>query len=169
MEGDPLAGRVARFHELQGNDALLVDTAIPRFARTIWSIIGRNVGEDRDERPPIPADGFHLAVIKAPPGNGTALHDHVTTEVFMPLTGRWLVLYGEDGGQELVLEQWDVCSVPAGVWRGFRNIGEEDAILLAVIGGTDPGRITWAPGVLEEAARHGRRLADDGYLTVAKP
>jgi len=165
VEPDPLAGRVARFHELEGNDALLVDTAIPRFARTIWSIIGRNVGEDRDERPPIPAEGFHLAVIKAPPGNGTALHDHTTAEVFMALTGRWLVLYGPDGGRELELGPWDVCSVPAGVWRGFRNLSGEDACLLAVIEGDDAGRITWAPGVEEEAARHGRMRDAEGYLT----
>lgn len=164
MEPDPLEGRVARFRELPGNDALLVDTAIPRFARTIWSIIGQNVGEDRGERPPIRAEGFHLSVIKAPPGNGTALHDHVTAEVFMPLTGRWQVLYGPDGAWELELEPWDVCSVPVGVWRGFRNLADEDAYLLAVIDGDDPGRITWAPGVEEEAARHGRTRDAEGYL-----
>ena len=169
VDPDPLDGRVARFGELSGNDALLLDTAIPGFARTIWSVIGRNVGEDRSERPPISPEDFHLAIIRASPGNGTALHTHTTVEVFMPLTGSWLVVYGDGGERELRLEQWDVCSVPAGVWRGFRNAGAEEAYLLAVVGGTDAGRLTWAPGVLEEAARHGRTLDEEGFMRAGPP
>jgi mannose-6-phosphate isomerase-like protein (cupin superfamily) len=160
---DPLAGRVARFDELAGNDALFVDTAIPGCARTIWSIVGANVGEDRGEQPSIPAEDFHLAVARAAPGNGAALHTHTTVEVFMPLTGRWQIFYGENEEHELILGPWDVCSVPAGVWRGFRNAGDEDAYLLALVGGTDAGRLTWAPKVLEEAARYGRTLDAEGY------
>jgi mannose-6-phosphate isomerase-like protein (cupin superfamily) len=161
---DPLAGRVGRFSELEGNAALFVDTVIPGCARTIWSIVGQNVGEDRGQRPAIPAEDFHLAVIKAAPGNGTALHTHTTVEVFMALTGRWQVVYGEDGEREVSLGQWDVVSVPAGVWRGFRNAGDDDAYLLALVGGTDAGRLTWAPKVLEEAARAGRVLDEMGYM-----
>ncbi len=161
---DPLEGRVARFGELRGNEGLFVDTVIPGYARTIWSIIGANVGEDRGERPAIPPEDFHLAVVKASPGNGSALHTHTTVEVFMALTGRWQVFYGEDAEREVVLEQWDVCSVPPGVWRGFRNAGDDDAYLLALVGGTDAGRLTWAPHVLEEAARRGRTLDADGFM-----
>lgn len=161
---DPLAGRLARFRELRGNPALFLDTVIPGHARTIWSIVGANVGEDRAEEAAIPPEDFHLAVIRASPGNGSALHTHTTVEVFMPLTGRWAISCGEEGEREVVLEQWDVCSVPAGVWRGFRNVGAEDAFLLAIVGGTDAGRLIWAPRVVEEAARRGRRLDEEGYL-----
>jgi quercetin dioxygenase-like cupin family protein len=161
---DPLEGRVARFGEQRGNDALFIDTAIPGYARTIWSIIGPAVGEDRSERPAIPAEDFNLAVIKAAPGNGSALHTHTTVEVFMPLTGRWQLFYGEHEERDVILQAWDVCSVPAGVWRGFRNAGDDDAHLLVVVGGTDAGRLTWAPDVLEEAARHGRTLDAQGYM-----
>ncbi len=70
----------------------------------------------------------------------------------MPLTGRWQVFYGEDEEQRSSSGPWDVASVPAGVWRGFRNAGDEEAYLLVVVGGTDAGRLTWAPKVLEEAA-----------------
>ena len=169
MSGDPLAGRVARFSELAGNEGLFVDTVIPGYARTIWSIVGPNVGEDRGERPAIPPEDFHLAVIRSAPGNGSALHTHTTVEVFMALTGSWRIFYGEDparidGEHEVVLGPWDVVSVPAGVWRGFRNASEEDAHLLALVGGTDAGRLTWAPAILEEAARHGRTLDGAGYM-----
>lgn len=162
---DPLAGRLAVFAELEGNEALFVDTVIPGNARTIWSIIGPNVGEDRGERPAIPPDGFHLAVIRAAPRNGCGLHTHTTVEVFMALTGRWEIVYGEHEERRVVLGQWDVCSVPAGVWRLFRNAGDDWAHLLAIVGGTDAGRLTWAPSVLEKAARRGKTLDAAGYLT----
>ena len=163
-EADPLAGRVARFDGLQGNEALFIDTVIPGYAREIWSIIGPNVGEDRGQEAAIPPEDFHLAILKAPPGNGSALHTHTTVEVFVPLTGRWQVFYGEDEEREVILGPWDVASVPADVWRGFRNAGDEDAYLLVVVGGTDAGRLTWAPKVLEEAARRGKQLDDAGYM-----
>jgi mannose-6-phosphate isomerase-like protein (cupin superfamily) len=168
-DDDPLAGRVARFAELRGNDALFVDTVIPGYARTIWSIIGPNVGEDRAQQPAIPPEDFHLAVIRAAPGNGSALHTHTTVEVFMPLTGRWQIFYGENEERETILEQWDVCSVPAGVWRGFRNAGDAEAYLLAIVGGTDAGRLTWARHVLAEAARRGKTLDETGYLPGPEP
>ena len=163
-ECDPLAGRVARFDELQGNEGLFIDTVIPGYAREIWSIIGPNVGEDRGEQPAILPEDFHLAILRATPGNGSALHTHTTVEVFVPLTGRWQIFYGEDEEHEVVLGPWDVASVPAGVWRGFRNAGEEEAFLLVVVGGTDAGRLTWAPKVLEEAARRGKQLDEAGYM-----
>jgi mannose-6-phosphate isomerase-like protein (cupin superfamily) len=161
---DPLEGRIARFAELEGNEGLFIDTVLPGGQRTIWSIIGQNVGEDRGARPAIRPEDFHLAILRAAPGNGAGLHTHTTVEVFMPLTGRWQLFYGEDEEHEVILDPWDVCSVPAGVWRGFRNAGDDEAHLLVVVGGTDAGRLTWAPKVLEEAARHGRTLDASGFM-----
>ena len=37
---DPLAGRIARFTDLEPNSALFVDTALPGYARMIWNIVG---------------------------------------------------------------------------------------------------------------------------------
>jgi mannose-6-phosphate isomerase-like protein (cupin superfamily) len=164
---DPLAGRVARFADLEPNDALFVDTVLPGYARTIWSIVGANVGEDRSTQPAIPADGFHLAVIEAEPGNGSALHTHTTVEVFMALDGRWQVFYGVAGEREVILERWDVCSVPPGVWRGFRNAGDRAGHLLALVGGTDAGRLTWAPEILEQSRSRGVVLDADGFMPGA--
>ncbi len=164
---DPLEGRVWRFGEDEPNPALFVDTALPGGARRIWSVIGQNVGEDRSVRPPIPADDFHLAIIEAEPGHGAHLHTHTTVEVFMPLSGTWAVPYASlpDGEvTELTLERWDVCSVPPGVWRGFRNAGGATAELMAIVGGTDAGRLTWAPSVLQATERVGRVLDEQGYM-----
>lgn len=159
-----MVGRVAHFEELEPSSALFIDTALPGYARTIWSIIGQNVGEDRSVRPAIPPDGFHLAVIEAEPGNGSALHTHTTVEVFMALTGTWQVTYGDAGESQVTLEQWDVCSVPPGVWRGFRNAGDSSGRLLAIVGGTDAGRLTWAPEIVEAADAVGSSLDEHGYM-----
>jgi mannose-6-phosphate isomerase-like protein (cupin superfamily) len=164
VSSDPLEGRVARFGELEPSEALFIDTAIPGYARTIWSIVGPNVGEDRSAQTAIPPEDFNLAVIEAEPGNGSALHTHTTVEVFMALSGRWQIFYGENEEHETFLEQWDVCSVPAGVWRGFRNAGDSSAHLLALVGGTDAGRLTWAPRVLAEAKKSGMTLDEQGYM-----
>ena len=82
----------------------------------------------------------------------------------MPLTGEWAVYWGENGAEEIILGRWDVISVPAGVMRGFRNVGREDHYLLALQGGTDPGRVTWAQTVLERAKETGLRLDEQGNL-----
>ena len=157
--------RVARYAELEPSDALFIDTVIPGYARTIRSIVGANVGEDRGVRPPIPADGFHLAIVEAEPGNGSALHTHTTVEVFVPLD-RPLGVLLRDGTERdsIVLEPWDVCSVPPGLWRGFRNASDATAHLLVAVGGTDAGRLTWAPEVLAEAAARGMSLDAEGYI-----
>lgn len=159
-----MAGRVARFADLEPSSALFIDTVLPGYARTIWSIVGQNVGENREARPAIPPDGFHLAVIEAEPGNGSALHTHTTVEVFMALSGRWQLFYGGAGELDVTLEEMDVCSVPPGVWRGFRNIGEGAGRLLVLVGGTDAGRLTWAPEILEQAHARGGVLDADGYM-----
>ncbi len=161
---DDQSVHVARFEDVVPEEALFIDTAIPGHSRRIWSIIGRNVGENRGVTPVIPADGFHLAIIESEPGNGSALHTHTTVEVFMPLSGRWQITHGVEGEHEVILGPRDVCSVPPGVWRGFRNVGDETAQMIALVGGTDAGRLTWAPHIRAEAERLGQRLDAEGFM-----
>ena len=50
------------------------------------------------------------------------------------------------------------------VMRGFRNVGREDIYLMAILGGTDAGRVTWPSEVLEKARQTGFRLDADGNV-----
>jgi uncharacterized RmlC-like cupin family protein len=109
-------------------------------------------------------DGFHLSIIKAGPKKGTGLHNHRTVEVFMPLTGTWSVQWGDDGENELTLGQWDVISVPTGIMRGFRNESAEEAYMLAIVGGDDPGRVAWANNVMSAVREKGFDLDDRGKI-----
>ncbi len=152
---------VARFKDLKSSHTAFVDTRIPGHEREIFSIIGNGVQEDASMRPPIEAQDFHLAMIRAEPGKGAALHSHLTQEVFVPLSGRWAIFWGPEGDKEVVLEPFDTISVPLHIMRGFRNVGEETAMMLAVVGGNDPGRVGW-PDSLREAARRSGLVIDEG-------
>lgn len=164
MVDDDSEPKVARFEEAPGHSELYIDTAIPGHFRTVYNLIGTNVGEDPESEAAIEPAAFNLCVVEAPPGNGAALHDHETVEVFMPLTGTWEVYYGDDGEESVSLEPWDAVQIPPGVFRGFRNAGEGDAYLLALTDGVDPGRVTWPESLEADAERHGLRRDEEGNL-----
>ncbi len=144
--------RIARFRELVPISHGFLDTAIPGHAREVFNVIGHGVTEDPSGAPAIAdARDFNVTYVRAEPGNGAALHDHETVEVFIPLTGPFAIFWGEHGEQEVELGPFDVISVPPGVMRGFRCVHQEAAYLLAIQGGTDPGRVTYAEEVLARA------------------
>ena len=113
---------------------------LPQYHREIYQVIGGGVIEDPAMQPPIPADGFHLSIVKCGAGKGTGLHNHKTVEVFMPLTGKWSVIWGDEGENELQIGQYDTISIPPGVLRGFRNDSDDEALLLALVGGKTRAR-----------------------------
>lgn len=159
-----MEAQVARFKHQESSDKAFIDTRIPGHEREIFSIIGNGVQEDASMRPQIPAQDFHLAMIRAEPGKGAALHSHLTQEVFMPLTGRWSIFWGPEGAKEVILEPYDVISLPVHVMRGFRNVGTETAMMLAVVGGNDPGRVGWPASMKVMAEAAGLTLDAEGNL-----
>ena len=160
-----MLSRVARFDALKASPQAFLDTRIPGHERDIFNVIGSGVTEDAALRPAIAdARDFNVTYVGADPGKGAALHSHTTVEVFIPLTGKWTIYWGDDVEEEVVLNERDVISVPPGIMRGFRNAGHEHAYLMAITGGTDPGRVAWAPQVERAAAKTGLALDDKGDL-----
>lgn len=161
--------RVAVFKNLKSSSMPLIDAVLPQYHREIFNVIGRGVTEDaRMEVPINDARDFHVAIIKAEPGKGTGLHTHETLEVFMPLTGTWSVQWGDHGENELSINAWDVISIPTKIMRGFRNDSKEQAHMLSILGGTDPGRVTWNDQVLEAAKARGYELDAEGNIRPAR-
>src|SRR5215475_2047508 len=157
--------RTARFTELRSSRQAFIDSKIPGHEREIFNVIGRGVTEDTTLNPAITdARDFNLTYVRAEPGKGAALHAHTTVEVFVALSGEWGIYWGDNGENEIILKQWDTISVPPGVMRGFRNVGKESAHLMAILGGTDPGRVSWAPKVIEQAKQTGLKLNEHGDL-----
>jgi quercetin dioxygenase-like cupin family protein len=167
---------VARLRQIKGSDIAFLDQRIPGYQREIINIIGMGVVEntgDPNLAPKItgPAEGFAVTYVRnTPKGHGAALHRHPTEEVFIALKGPWEVFWLE-GDEEccLTLEEGDIVNVPIGVYRGFRNAGDDPAAtLIAIVGGPDPGKVDWHPSVIEAARATGLSVDDEGRLVVAE-
>ena len=84
----------------------------------------------------------------------------------MPVRGAWQIywLEGEDE-RSVILEPGDIVNMPTGIYRGFRCASEApDALLLGIVGGPDPGNVTWHPSVIEAARGTGLELDEEGNL-----
>ncbi|MBT6440812.1 MAG: cupin domain-containing protein [Alphaproteobacteria bacterium] len=161
--------RVARYSELKSSAKAFVDALIPGYERDIYNIIGRGVVEDKELEPPILDNrDFNVGFIKAEPGKGASPHIHETNEVFMPLTGKWGIYWINEDGQrhEAILGPYDTVSVPVGLSRGFRNASDETAMMLAIVGGTDPGKVHWPQETIDEAREHGIGLDENQDLVL---
>jgi hypothetical protein len=80
----------------------------------------------------------------------------------MPLTGRWAVYWGPNGDKEVILDPYDLISLPVHVMRGFRNAGTQPALMLAVVGEHDPGKVGWPESMKQKARSAGLELTDEG-------
>ncbi|HEX4410758.1 MAG TPA: cupin domain-containing protein [Xanthobacteraceae bacterium] len=166
-------GHVARVKNARGDDIAFIDQRIPAYEREIINMVGMGVTENSKLAPHVKAgaSGFSVTYIRAPNGCGAALHRHATEEVFIPVNGRWQVFWLEGEEERTVdLDEGDVCNVPIGIYRGFRNVsGDPDALLMAIIGGPDAGKVDWHPSVVVEARRTGLSVDDEGNLIEEKP
>jgi quercetin dioxygenase-like cupin family protein len=112
------------------------------FARKIMPVMLDDGDKLFGRRAPIMgAAGTTMFISVMPPGQGACLHSHTNTyETFMVLQGSIEYDIGEPLAHRYVLNQWDTLSVPPNVYRGFRNLGETDAVQLTVISGLTAGK-----------------------------
>ena len=140
-----MAGRVWRFGELIPSPRAFLDCTLPGHVRTLYSALGGGSDDEQLEGTAVEqAVNYHIDYVKAPPGNGAALHSHGSEETFLALTGRWEVYWGDDGEESVVLEPFDGMVVPDGVLRGFRNVSDSEAVLLTILGAHNAGHCVWA-------------------------
>ncbi len=163
---------VARAKDAKALDVAFLDQRIPSYEREIINMVGMGVTENAALRPNVKggAHGFSVTYVRARSGKGAALHRHATEEVFIPVKGRWQVFWLEgDEERTLDLDEGDVVNVPIGIYRGFRSLTDRpDALLIAIIGGPDAGKVDWHPSVLQEARATGLSVDDDGNLVMEK-
>ena len=164
---------VARATKVNGSNLAFLDQRIPAYQREIIDMVGMGVTENATLKPNVKsgAHGFSVTYVRAPRGKGAALHRHATEEVFIPVKGPWQVFW-LDGEQERTvdLDEGDICNVPIGIYRGFRNLSDRaDALLMAIIGGPDAGKVDWHPSIITQARQTGLSVDDDGNLIVEKP
>jgi len=79
---------------------------------------------------------IRIGIALAEAGDGPGLHVHwKTTETFMALSGRWMIRWGDEGQEHIVLDPFDMISMPPRVTRQFINVSDQDAHLLVIIQG----------------------------------
>lgn len=173
ISNEEMVQRIARFEEVQkrGIPLMFIDSILPGHQRMNYSV----VGDTASENPEFDAiltqpHQFQIGMVKAPPGSGPALHTHDYIEAFMPLTGQWRFYWGNTPDEiegETTIGPWDFVSLPPNLWRGFENIGDEDAWIFAVLephshfAFKDP---YWAPQVIEEARTYGFEADESGKM-----
>jgi mannose-6-phosphate isomerase-like protein (cupin superfamily) len=164
-----LEARVVRYADLRPCYNAFIDTRTPGSeAKENFTIIGPGVSENPEQHVHIAEPhGFNIGGARQPPNCVNSQHSHDTAEVFVVHSGRWRFDFGERADDASVeAGPGDAVSFPTQAFRGFTNIGEggEPGFLWSVLGGDDPGRVTWAPRVFEMAQDYGLVLLENGAL-----
>lgn len=162
-----LSPQVVRYADLRPCHNAFIDSRTPGSeTKENFTIIGPGVSENPDQFVHIAAPhGFNIGGARQPPGCVNSQHSHDTAEVFVVHSGRWRFDLGEHGDDARVeCGPGDTISLPTKTFRGFTNIGDDTGFLWAVLGGDDPGRVTWAPRVFDMARDYGLVLLASGRL-----
>jgi len=139
-----IAGRIARYAELNPLP-IQQDPSIPQqaldviYSRRLLPVLGLEDNRETAVSTAAPitgAAGITITLAVCPPGQGPGLHSHKATfETFTVLQGRFEFRWGEQGEHTAELAQFDTFSVPPGIHRAFRNVGDVDGILQVIISG----------------------------------
>ena len=158
--------RLAKFEDLIPSTLPFVEGKLEGHKeRKNYSIVGPGVAEDSKRFVKIAMPhSFNLGAVSALPKNGSGLHSHTTAEVFIIYSGKWRFYWGAEGKDETILSAGDIISMPTNMFRGFENAGNKEGLIFVVLGGDDPGIITWVPSVLEKAKQTGMALLNDNSL-----
>ena len=172
ISNDEMEKRIVRYGELKPCKTAFIDAHTPGSdQKENFTIIGGGVSESPDQHVHISIPhGFNIGAAGQPPKCRNSLHSHRTAEVFFVLSGRWRFFWGRWGDAgEVILEQGDIINIPTGIFRGFENVGTDDGMIMAILGGDDAGGgVIWAPQVIEDAKNHGLILSDKGKLYDTK-
>jgi len=139
---DEMQKRVARFSDLVPyKDTMNAAHGIPPEAMQMMSsdkvfpVMSPEGWEGRSKVAPIKgASGLTVTIAECPPGDSSGLHKHTATvENFFCIQGSFDITWGDEGEHSIRLEPMDFISVPAGVYREFKNVGDDLGRLFVAI------------------------------------
>lgn len=170
---DTVPQRVARYDKLVPyKDAMNAASGIPQEAMMMMSpdkvmpIMSPLGWAGRSKLAPVKgAPGLTITLAECPPGDSAGLHKHTAAvENFFCIQSCFEIVWGEAGQFSTILEPLDFVSVPAGVYRDFKNVGTELGRLLVMI---QP-----EPGEQQDTVYHAAASGDEiarrwGAATVA--
>jgi len=112
----------------------------PNYRRAQMRYVGTGATGVKLDTNTVPAEHFTLSTMVIPAGHEGPLHTHHDVEeVFFMLKGQMTCSMEKDGERiERTLGPRDAISIPAGVARGERNDGDEDALMIVIVGAGKP-------------------------------
>lgn len=139
---DTVAQRIARYADLVPyKDSMNQSENIPPEAMMMMSpdkvmpVMSPLGWEGRSKIAPVKgAPGLTITLAECPPGDSAGLHKHTSAvENFFCVQGVFEITWGDEGQFSTVLNPLDFISVPAGVYRDFKNVGQDLGRLLVMI------------------------------------
>ena len=129
------ASHIARFEDLREDTTVFADINTPKGRRRHFHPIspGGHLGPASITTP----HNFHMSYLEVPPGSSAVLHAHDAVEVFIPITGKFVIRVGDEGQQVIDMAPLDVISVPPRLTRTFENVGLITGILQVIYDGGD--------------------------------
>jgi quercetin dioxygenase-like cupin family protein len=174
---ESMAKRVMFFSELKdkGIPIMFIDSLLPNHYRMNYAVIGDTASENPDfeiQRAITDPHNYQVGMGWSPPGHGPAWHTHDYIESFFILKGPWRFYWGNDPDPDqpegyFDLHEWDMISLPPGMYRRFEYIGDEIGWFFAVLEshqvftGKDP---IWPPKIEAQAAEIGYQADDKGRM-----
>ena len=147
--GATLERRIARLETRSYDwDALKFQADFdPKYRRAQLRYIGTGgTGVEHDDNS-VPAEHFTFSTMLLPAHCEGPLHIHTDVEeVFFMIRGKIRLFFEKDSETwETDLGERDLCSVPAGIYRGLRNDSDEDALMCVMLGTVKPVTPTYPP------------------------
>ncbi len=137
-----LESRVARYASRRYDwDALKFQADYdPKYRRAQMRYMGTGGTGVASDSSTVPAAHFTFSTMVIPAGHIGPSHIHYDVEeVFFVMRGTMQLICEKDGQRwEATLKERDLVSVPPGVYREERNIGEEDALMCVMLGSPKP-------------------------------
>ncbi|KEY59248.1 cupin domain-containing protein [Serratia sp. DD3] len=112
----------------------------PKYRRAQMRYLGTGATGVASDSNTVPAEHFTFSTMVLPAKCEGPLHLHADVEeVFFMLKGSITVMI-RDGDEyyETTLKERDLISVPAGIYRGLFNHGEEEALMCVMLGTPKP-------------------------------
>ena len=110
--------------------------------------------------------GFNIGGARQPKGCTNSQHSHETAEVFVVHSGHWRLIFGPEwrGWLRSISPPAMSCRHRRGCFAALKRSTRAPASCGSCWDSDDPGKVTWAPAVLEAAADFGLKLAKGGLL-----